>query len=38
MDFDIEISNAWIQAAVDLNIPVVAPFTLMATGGESILF
>lgn len=38
MDFDIEISNAWIQAAADLNIRVVAPFTLMASGGESILF
>jgi hypothetical protein len=38
MDFDIEISNAWIQAAADLKIRVVAPFTLTTSGGESTLF
>jgi hypothetical protein len=38
MDFDIEISNAWIQAAADLDIRVVAPFSLATIEGESILF
>jgi hypothetical protein len=38
MGFDIEISNAWIQAAADLKIRVDAPFTLNTTSGESILF
>jgi hypothetical protein len=38
MDFDIEISNAWTQAAADLEIRVVAPFTLTTTNGEPILF
>jgi hypothetical protein len=38
MDFDIEISNAWIQAAADLNIRVVARFSLTPIEGESILF
>jgi hypothetical protein len=38
MDFDIEISNSWTQAAADLEIRVVAPFTLTTTNGEPILF
>jgi hypothetical protein len=38
MDFDIEISNAWILAAADLEIRVAAPFTLTTIDGESILF
>jgi hypothetical protein len=38
MDFDVEISNAWIQAPTDLNIRVVAPFTLITTDGDSIVF
>jgi hypothetical protein len=38
MDLDIEISNAWIQAAADLKIRVVAPFTLATIDGKSMLF
>jgi hypothetical protein len=38
MDFDIEISHAWIRAAADLDIRVVAPFALTTTNGEAILF
>jgi hypothetical protein len=38
MDFDIEISNAWIRAAADPEIRVAAPFTFTAIDGESNLF
>jgi hypothetical protein len=35
---DIEISHAWLQAADDLGIRVVSPFTLTTETGESALY
>ena len=37
MRFDIEISNAWTEAAADLGIRVVAPFSLVADD-QSVMF
>jgi hypothetical protein len=35
---DIEIMHAWTQAAADLGIRVVAPFSLATETGEEVLF